>query len=209
MNRRNMIRILAAQTVAATVLAGLSFGMAQADQRTLVEVSKYLNQLRSVTGRFRQANPDGSRAAGTYWLKRPGLARFEYDGRTAMVIADGINVGVFDAKSNQGVQKYPLSRSPLRLLLREEIDLTAEGVALGTENDGAETTIRLQDPRRPRDGTMTLVLSNRPPALKRWIAVDPQGEQTVVVLDSIERVSGVPRAMFAIEREETLWREGR
>ncbi len=203
MNRRDLILGAAAlSTLPMLVLPA----MAQ-DQRTLTEVSKYLNQLRSVTGRFAQANPNGTRSQGTYYLRRPGFVRFEYDGGAAMVISDGINVGVFDAKSNQGVQKYPLSRSPLRLLLRDNIDLTAEGVARSTSNDGKFTSVRLQDPKRPRDGTMTLVFSNRPPALVRWIARDAQGSETTVALQSITVDPNLDRRLFNIEYAALHWGE--
>ena len=196
MDRRTLLRALAALPLAAAPLAAL------AQDRTLTEVSKYLNQLRSVKGRFTQINANGSRSRGTYYLRRPGFIRFEYDGDAALVIADGTNIGVFDAKSNTGAQKYPLGTTPLRLLLRDNIDLNEPGVSRGTSNDGTFTSVVLQDPRKPRDGSMTLTFSNRPPALKQWVVTEKSGQKTTVVLETIEKTAGFDRDLFNIELAE-------
>ncbi|MEO0912406.1 MAG: outer membrane lipoprotein carrier protein LolA [Pseudomonadota bacterium] len=195
MERRTLITALAALP-----LAGLGSAAAAQDQ-ILVEVSKYLNQLRNIRGRFTQVNADGSRATGQYTLSRPGLIRFEYDGGQAMVIADGINVGVLDAKSNAGAQKYPLSQTPLRFLLRDRIDLTERNLSRGTASRNGFTSVVLQDPRAPADGTMTLVFSNTPPALLEWTVKEKSGAETTVKLDTLERATGLSRRMFSIEAE--------
>ena len=176
-------------------------GLAQ-DQRTLTEVSKYLNQLRSVQGRFRQVSPNGSRSGGKFFMVRPGLIRFEYDGEAALIIADGINIGIFDSKSNARANKYLLSQTPLRLLLQQDIDLTKQGISRSTNNDGTHTSVVLTDPKRPNDGTMTLVFSNKPPALTQWIVREKTGEQTTIVLEDLQKVSGLDRRLFNIEWEQ-------
>jgi len=194
MERRTFITALTA-TLAAP---GLSF----AQDRVLSEVSKYLNQLRSVQGRFTQTNSDGSRSTGIYYLQRPGKIRFDYDGSDALVLADGINVGVFDPKSSLIVQRYPLRTTPLRFLLRKNIDLTQKNLSRGTASKNGFTYVTLQDPRAPRDGTMTLELRNKPPTLTAWTTVDKSGQKTRVQLDTLERTSGLKSRIFNIEWHE-------
>jgi outer membrane lipoprotein-sorting protein len=133
---------------------------------------------------------------------RPGLMRFEYDGGDALVISDGINIGLFDSKSNARAQKYLLNQTPLRLLLQQNIDLTQPGISRTTSNDGRYTSVVLVDPKRPRDGDMTLVFSNKPPALTQWTVREKTGEKTTVILDSLEKVSGLNRRLFNIEWTE-------
>ncbi|MEO1292164.1 MAG: outer membrane lipoprotein carrier protein LolA [Pseudomonadota bacterium] len=191
MERRALLAALAAFP-----LAGPAFGQ---DQRTLTEVSKYLNQLTSVQGRFLQIAGSGNRSGGRYFLRRPGRLRFEYDGGQSLVVADGFNIGVFDKKSNPEVQKYPISQTPLRFLLREQIDLTRENVAQDTGSSGGFTTVTLRDPRKPNDGSMQLRLQNSPPTLTQWTVRERNGRSTTVVLQSIERVSGLNERLFNIE----------
>ncbi len=193
MDRRALLAGLAAMP-----LLGTSRGFAQ-DARTLDEVSKYLNQLKIIKGRFLQVNNNGSRIRGKYYLQRPGFIRFDYDGTDDLVMADGTNIGVFDAKSNSGVKKYPLRTTPLRFLLNDKIDLRGSGAATDTSNDGKETSVELRDPKRPKDGGLTLVFSNRPPALARWVTRDKRGQRTTVVLETLEKSKRFDRNFFNIE----------
>ena len=194
MKRRTFIAGLAV----ATAVPGLSFGQ----ERILNEVSAYLNALRSVKGRFTQFNSDGSRSTGEYTLQRPGKIRFDYDGSDAMVLADGVNVGVFDPKSSQIVQRYPLKATPLRFLLRRDIDLTEKNLTRKASSERGYTYVTLQDPRAPRDGSMLLEFQNDPARLIGWTTVDKSGQQTSVRLDSMEKVSGLGARMFSIEWHE-------
>ncbi|WP_157966226.1 LolA family protein [Oceanibium sediminis] len=198
--RRHALSLLAALPFAGPALAQQS--------QVLVEVSKYINQLTSVSGRFTQINSDGSRSAGTYYLRRPGRVRFEYDGGQAMVIADGVNIAVFDAKSNTAVQRYPLGQTPLRFLLRETVDLTQRNLVTGTGSKNGFTSVVMQDPSAPSDGSMTLVLRNSPPTLTQWTVREKSGQETTVVLESIERVSGMSGLLFNIENEARKWGRG-
>src|SRR5262245_49351010 len=45
----------------------------------LKRVSDYLNTIKSVQGRFTQIAADGRTAQGTFYLRKPGRIRFEYD----------------------------------------------------------------------------------------------------------------------------------
>ena len=201
MERRTFIAALAALAAAP--------GHALAQDQVLVEVSKYLNQLRSVQGRFTQTNANGSKSRGEYYLVRPGRIRFDYEGSDAMVLADGINVGVFDPKSSLIVQRYPLKTTPLRFLLRDRIDLTQQNLSRGTASRNGYTYVTLQDPRAPGDGSMTLELRNKPPTLTSWTTTDKAGQKTRVQLDTLETASGLSRRMFNIEWHELQIKNGR
>jgi len=200
--RRTTLSLLAA-SVGATVGAAAGPGVAQ-QTNVLTEVSKYLNQLNSVTGRFTQVNGNGSRIGGTYYLARPGRLRFEYDGGQSMVIADGVNIAVFDAKSNNPVQRYPIGQTPLRFLLRREIDLTERNLVRDTGSKDGFTTVVMQDPSKPQDGSMTLVLRNSPPTLTQWTVREASGQRTTVLLETLETEQFSGR-LFNIESEAGRW----
>lgn len=200
-----MTRPLTRRTALALTAAMLAAPQAMAQQQNvLTEVSKYLNQLTSVTGRFTQINANGSRIGGTYYLARPGRLRFEYSGGQSMVIADGVNIAVFDAKSNNKVQRYPIGQTPLRFLLRRDIDLTERNLVRDTGSKNGFTSVVMQDPAKPRDGSMTLVLRNSPPALTQWTVREASGQKTTVVLETLEyqQLSG---RLFNIESEARRW----
>ena len=92
-------------------------------RRDLKRVSDYLNTIKSVQGRFTQIAADGRSAQGTFYLRKPGRIRFEYDKpNPILIVADGSSVAVSNSQLKT-TDRYPLINSPLRLLLSESIDL--------------------------------------------------------------------------------------
>src|SRR5262245_44706311 len=53
--------------------------LTDAEKGDLKRVSDYLNTIKSVQGRFTQLAADGRSVQGTFYLKKPGRIRFEYD----------------------------------------------------------------------------------------------------------------------------------
>ena len=90
---------------------------ATAQKLPLGEISSYLNKLQTATGAFTQINDDGSISTGTIYIKRPGKVRFEYNPpESALVVAGSNTVVIFDKKSNQPAESYPLARTPLSII---------------------------------------------------------------------------------------------
>lgn len=112
-----MIRLL----IAPLVLALSVHTASAAEKLSLNEISKYLNALKSAKGAFTQINDDGTISTGTIYIRRPGRARFEYNPPDeALVVAGGGQLAIFDNKSNQPPEQYPLKRTPLNLILRKK-----------------------------------------------------------------------------------------
>src|SRR6187455_3434419 len=79
----------------------------------------------AMDGEFVQYNPNGDQVQGKFYIARPGRVRFQYAPPvTLSVIADGKSVLVFDKKL-QTYDIWPLSQTPLRLLLEDNLDLVA------------------------------------------------------------------------------------
>ncbi len=170
-------------------------------------IEAYLRSLRSARGRFRQRNANGSVQTGTFHLLKPGRIRFEYDQpEGAMVIADGTMVGVFDPKSNRNPTRYPLSRTPLHLLLRNELSLREPGLVLGATEDGNGIHITVTDPRRPEEGRMRMTFSRDPVALREWVVTPANGRSTAVSILEMQTGVEVARTLFNIELEAQRYR---
>ena len=88
-----------------------------AEKGDLKRISFYLNTLQSVEGRFLQIAADGRSTQGTFYLKKPGRMRFEYQKPNPnLIVADGSTVAVQNSDLHT-TDRYPLLNSPLRLLL--------------------------------------------------------------------------------------------
>ena len=157
-----------------------------ADKISLNALSSYLNGLRNVEAKFTQINADGSLATGVLYIKRPGRIRFEYDPpNNALVLASQGQLAIFDPNGNDGPESYPLSKTPLSLILADNINLSRERMVRGHQFDGTSTTLTVQDPEHPERGLLVLVFTGPSPQLRQWVIEGQNGEQTVIVLNDV------------------------
>jgi outer membrane lipoprotein-sorting protein len=175
---------------------------AAAEKIPLSALSDYLNSLTTVEADFTQINSDGSISTGKIFIKRPGRVRFEYaPPDRSLVIAGGQQVAIFDAKSNQPPEQYPLKRTPLNLILAENIDLGRAKMVMGHDSDGTSTRVRAQDPEHPEYGSIELVFTSDPVELRQWIITDDLGAQTTVVLGAMTKGGSLGSRLFDITAE--------
>ena len=114
------------------------------------------------------------------------------------MISDGRYLGVFDKKSNRGYQRFDLRRTPLDILLNDNIDLTRSGVVRDISSDGVKTEVVAGDPNNPGNGTLTMVFTSNPTELRQWIVTDKGGRKTTVILSDLEQRRDVPDSLFDI-----------
>src|SRR5215471_3441984 len=89
----------------------------------LARINTYLNSIRTMKGSFVQIDPDGQVDQGTFALAKPGRMRFEYaPPASTLIVSDGETVAIKNPKLKT-VDKYPLSQTPLDLILGDDIDL--------------------------------------------------------------------------------------
>lgn len=182
-------------------VAALSFP-ALAEKIPLGTLSDYLNSLSTVEADFTQINADGTIATGKIYIKRPGRVRFEYaPPDRSLVIAGGQQVAIFDAKSNQPPEQYPLKRTPLNLILAADIDLGRAKMVVGHSEDGTSTRVRAQDPESPEYGSIELVFTPGPVELRQWIITDDLGDQTTVILGEMKKGGSLGASLFDITAE--------
>ncbi|WP_411837995.1 LolA family protein [Paracoccus sp. ME4] len=190
------IRTLA---LAPALLVAMAFP-ALAERIPLNEISRYLNSLSTVTSQFTQVNPDGTVSTGTVYIQRPGRVRFEYDNDPTLVLASGGNVAVFDGKSNGGPQQYPLSQTPLSIILDANVDLSRAGMVTGHSEQENATVVTAQDPQRPQNGNLQMVFT-APTELRQWVVTDDTGQKTTVILGEMQKGGSIPSSRFSIQSE--------
>jgi outer membrane lipoprotein-sorting protein len=130
--------------------------------------------------------PDGGTSEGTVWLARPGRMRFEYDKPSPFLLLAGFGSAVFfDAQLKQ-TTSVPLETTPLSMLLADTIRLSGDVTVTGIRRDPGQVQVTLTRTASPGDGTLTLVFSDNPLALRQWAVVDQQRQETRVSLFNVE-----------------------
>lgn len=184
-------------------LALLALGQpALADKLSLGTLSAYLNGLTTVEADFTQVNADGTVSTGRILIKRPGRVRFEYaPPDKSLVLASAGTVAIFDGKSNQAPEQYPLKKTPLNLILAADIDLARAKMVVAHKADGTSTRVTAQDPEHPEYGTIELVFTADPVELRQWVITDDLGQQTTVILGQMKKGGEFGSSTFSITHE--------
>lgn len=154
----------------------------QAPQALLSNINNYFNGFRTMEGEFVQVGPRGEQSEGVFAISKPGKIRFRYKPPTQLdVTSDGRSVAVRDNRA--GTQDlYPLSKTPLRYLLSEEIDLTSSSVVDQVREETDLVSVVINEKSSLVKGKLTLIFDRRSYALRQWIVTDAQGLDTSVAI---------------------------
>lgn len=151
-----------------------------------------------MTGEFVQFGPKGEQTGGKFYLERPGKIRFNYDGSSNFqVISDGQSVVILNKKMRTS-DLYPLSKTPLKLLLAERIDLSGDKVK-GLKEEDDLTTIKLADKSVFGNSTITMMFDPKTYELRQWTITDAQGKDTTVMIFNVKEGVSFAANTFAID----------
>ena len=173
--------------------------MTDNEKATVNRVEKYLNELFTLKSRFLQATSTGSYTEGTLYLSRPGKMRIEYDPPVKLlIVADGYWLIYNDIELDQ-ITHLPLQTTPANILLKEKISLLNRDLMITkVENTPGIISITLV-PTDENRSQITLVFSDNPLELKKWVVVDNQGVTTSVSLLSTQRDISLDSKLFKIK----------
>lgn len=192
-------RAMLALAVAACFVPGAAFALTDEERTVLGEISKKLSALATMNGEFVQFDPNGAQRQGRFFIARPGRVRFQYDPPTTVsVIADGKSVLVYDKKL-QTYDIWPLSQTPLRLLLDSDLDLATSDRVTRVSAAADLVEVELQDETRFSAGTLNLVFDRGSQELRQWTVTDQQGLQTMVALYNVETGNNLSGDLFKID----------
>ncbi len=184
----------------AAALAPVAALAATAEDRALLsDVSRKLSGVSTMNGEFVQFDPNGEQRQGKFFIARPGRVRFQYDPpATVSVVADGKSVLVFDKKL-QTYDIWPLSQTPLRLLLDPNLDLSTSDRVTNVSVAPDLIEVVLQDETKFSAGTLNLVFDRATSELRQWTVTDQQGLQTLVTLYNVEIGNSLAPDLFKID----------
>ena len=177
-----------------------------ASQEAAVLVQKanaWFNANATLVGDFDQVGADGKRTTGKLYVQKPGRLRFEYaPPATLEIIADGTSVAVRNKKlATQDL--YFVNQTPLKFLLKADIDIARDTKILDVVQTTSNTAITIED-KATFGGTSRIKLMFDPQtsALKQWTIVDPQGFETLVTLSNLDLKSKPNPDRFKINMEK-------
>ncbi len=169
-----------------------------ADAKTVKAISKHFSGVPSLKGEFVQFGPKGQQTGGKFYLQRPGKIRFDYDNPSPIsVFADGKTIAINNKKLKTW-DFIPLSKTPLRLLLANKIDVSDKSIeSVKTEVD--LTTVVLGNKSVFGDSKITLMFDPKSFELRQWTITDNQGKDTSVMIFNVEKNVKLSKRLFKID----------
>ena len=159
------------------------------DKKDLKRIEIYLNNMKTLRAGFLQVSSNGSLATGKLFLSRPGKMRFEYDPPAPiLMVADGVFLIYIDKELEQVTHLW-LDKTLVGFLVKDDISFK-DDVTVTKFNKGPNIFyVTLTKTKDQEQGSITMVFSDKPLALRKWTITDPQGIETTVTLSNLE--SGV------------------
>ena len=146
---------------------------------------------------FTQIASDGSSAEGKIVMQRPSRLKISYKGAPSLIL---ITTPVWlhvDQPDERRVTSYPISETPLSLILSDPVSLRPTGYqTITTERAGGITQIVIHKDSGEGAGRLTLEFTASPFQLRRWIVEDVAGIQTSVTLQNMTFGLPVENAEF-------------
>ncbi|BBD40326.1 membrane protein [Aminobacter sp. Y103A] len=196
--RRRLLGFAAAIALTATPLVAFNGPVQAQGSDAAQRIADHFSSVRSMSGEFVQFGPRGEQTGGKFFLQRPGKIRFNYEAPSNFkVISDGQSVVILNSKMRTS-DLYPLSKTPLKLLLDERIDLSGNKVKSVTEEDDL-TTIKLSDKQVFGNSTITMMFDPNTYELRQWTITDAQGKDTTVMVFNVKQGGSFPGDTFKID----------
>jgi outer membrane lipoprotein-sorting protein len=201
-NRRQLLGfgLMLAGAAAVNVMPGFQLlASAQAAvPPTAQKIADHFSSVKSMSGEFVQFGPNNQQTGGKFFLERPGKIRFNYDGKSNFrVISDGKSVAILNKRLNTS-DLYPLSKTPLKLLLDNRIDLSG-GRVKSIKEESDLTTIQLADKSVFGISKITMMFDPKSFDLRHWTITDEQGKDTTVMIYNTKEGVSFPPDTFAID----------
>jgi outer membrane lipoprotein-sorting protein len=177
-----------------SLLASAQAGVPEVAQR----IADHFSSVKSMTGEFVQFGPKGEQTGGKFYLERPGKIRFNYEGKANFrVVSDGKSVAILNQRLKTS-DLYPLSKTPLKLLLANRIDLSGGKVTDIRQEDDL-TTIQLADKSVFGNAKITMMFDPKTYELRQWTITDAQGKDTTVMIFNTKEGVSLSDDLFAID----------
>jgi outer membrane lipoprotein-sorting protein len=199
LNRRTVLGLGLSALVAGPAWSAKPIKVTAEQAEAIDAISAYLNSFKTMQGEFTQISPKGNVSRGVFYISKPGKMRFEYaPPNPFLIVADGRWLTIKNRAKEKGDQ-FPLSQTPLKLVLSNKVDLRKETQVLDFEDQGGITSVTLEEKGGSLGGNLTLVYDRNRNALQQWVVTDAKGRRTTVSLENV--VAGVKTdpALFVVK----------
>jgi outer membrane lipoprotein-sorting protein len=185
--------------LSSAAMAGKAMALNEQQVASINKISAYLNSFMTMQGEFTQISPLGNVSKGVMLISKPGKLRFDYaPPNPFLLVSDGKWVTLKNRSKEKGDQ-FPLSATPLRLVVSPKIDLLNDASILGFEQTDGIDSVTLEDKGGSMGGQIVLIFDENQNQLQQWIIVDGKGRRTTVSLANLQSGVKIDPKLFSVK----------
>ena len=184
---KNTFPLIALKGFLVGVIFVMYLPLSEAVANEIEKAEAWFNNLSSYKADFKQVSSDGSVATGKFFMRRPYRMRFEYADPIPLTLITSKNWLHVDEEDQKTVTSYPISETPLSLLLQEKVVLTSPEITTKTAESDGVISIALTKEGGEAAGRITLEFLAEPFELRRWVITDANGIVTNVYLSNAKK----------------------
>jgi outer membrane lipoprotein-sorting protein len=165
----------------------------------VMRAETWFNKIRTISADFVQVASDGTSAEGKLAFRRPSRMKITYGkGDKLQLITSSIWLHV-DRPDERLLTSYPISETPLSLILADKVSLRLDGYETRILPPTAGI-VRIQIGKDDGEGAgrLTLEFSEKPFQFRRWIVLDVAGIETSVTLQNIVYDQPIANEVFRL-----------
>ena len=179
--------------------AGKSMALTAEQTESINKISAYMNSFKTMQGEFTQISPMGRMSKGVMLISKPGKLRFDYAAPNPfLLVSDGKWVTLKNRAKEKGDQ-FPLSATPLRLVVSSQIDLLRDANILAFEQADGIDSVTIEDRKGTIGGQIILIFDETQNVLQQWVVVDGKGRRTTVSLANLEAGVTIDPKLFVVK----------
>tara|TARA_B100000989_G_scaffold298242_1_gene286689 strand:+ start:1417 stop:2031 length:615 start_codon:yes stop_codon:yes gene_type:complete len=185
----------------AWLAAALSFivlalpGMARAD--VVSEAEDWFKGISTMQADFIQVASDGTTASGVIHLRRPHQMKIVYDLEEPLILLTTRIWIHVDRPNDKTVTSYPISETPLSLLLKKDVRLRSDEFTTSSNVQNGIVRVMLAKETGEAAGELTLEFTEKPFVLRKWTIRDAADVTTTVTLQNMRFGHQYENKMFA------------
>ncbi len=170
-------------------------GMAHAD--VVSEAEDWFNGISTMQADFIQVASDGTTASGVIHLRRPHQMKIVYDLEEPLILLTTRIWIHVDRPNDKTVTSYPISETPLSLLLKKDVRLRSDEFTTSSNVQNGIVRVMLAKETGEAAGELTLEFTEKPFVLRKWTIRDAADVTTTVTLQNMRFGHQYENKMFA------------
>lgn len=167
-------------------------------ERAIQSISNHFENVPTMMGEFIQFGPKGEQTGGRFYIKRPGKLHLDYEDPSPLKVVSNGNTLSVENSQLKTTNFYPLRKTPLSLLLSDEIDIDNKTIKSASTANGV-TTVVMGNKSVFGDSEITLLFDPETEDLRQWTIKDPQGKETSVLILNVQKNVKIPFKYFVVK----------